>query len=898
MTMQQFTRTLRLGSALLSLTIAQMAAAQAVEDGAATDTSEIQDGIIVTGTRGSLSRALEEKQADVRFVDAIVAEDIAQFPDRNIAEALQRVPGVTVNRTLGEGRTIVVRGFTPDFTRVELNGMSAVTVSDSRNFDFGVLASELFASAVVQKSNSARDTEGGLAATVNLTTPKPLELDEFVLRASTDANYAELADEFNPRGSVVVSKRWGDTFGIAASFAYSDSSLYSIDYDVGSWDTASDSIAAAGRVGLSPETLAARLPRVPLRQLRDQNRERIGGTLDVQWHPADWVELGLSGIYSLSTRTGPYIRLDFFELEGGLLRPRNLVVDNGRIVSGTFAEAQPRAYTQYEDNEERFANAIFDAKFDLGDGFEALTRIGYGRSTGEFVYDFWSFGVFGEATYALEGNFIVPSFVPDNNNDRVLENGGQPIDFSNPAAYVNWRFFSGGRLRQVNEEVSAEIEFSKTFDGPLSRVRIGGRYADQTADRKRGEFVARPSATTPVGGLGAAPGLAELVPWNLRGAPNAFPDTILRIDNQTARQVFNIGEFERPVNPLQSFLIGETSYAGYIQGDIDLGNLRGDIGVRVVRTEVLSSGTRALNGLAAPIGGQLINDVEDVEFTRSYTEVLPALNLRYEFTPDLLVRGSIGKTLTRPQLSDLSPEATIDIGRNTGRSGNPELDPYTAWNFDLGLEYYFGPEALIAVAGFHKEIGALVETLTENVTLDLPGTQGEPARPTNISLQRPINGESARVTGFEAIIQSPFTFLPEPLDGFGGVFNYAYLKSEATFQLVNDVRSVSLPGLSEHSFNAILYYQKGPIDIRGSYNWRDDYLETPFGAGGQPIYRDAFGQLDLSVTYRVSERLVLRAEAINLTKSGQFNYTDQREDLPTSVADNERIFSIGARFAL
>ena len=135
-----------------SLAFSGTAAAQSTAD---SETPLVADVIVVEGTRGALNRALTVKREDLNFIDAIVAEDIAQFPDNNIAEALQRVPGVTINRDNGEGRTIVVRGFTPNFTRVEINGLTAVTTQNSRNFDFAVLASELFSSAEVRKSASA-----------------------------------------------------------------------------------------------------------------------------------------------------------------------------------------------------------------------------------------------------------------------------------------------------------------------------------------------------------------------------------------------------------------------------------------------------------------------------------------------------------------------------------------------------------------------------------------------------------------------------------------------------------------------------------------------------------------------------------------------------------------------
>ena len=881
-----------------SLAFSGTAAAQSTAD---SETPLVADVIVVEGTRGALNRALTVKREDLNFIDAIVAEDIAQFPDNNIAEALQRVPGVTINRDNGEGRTIVVRGFTPNFTRVEINGLTAVTTQNSRNFDFAVLASELFSSAEVRKSASANYAEGGLAATVNLTTPKPLDFDDVVFVASADGAYAEQADELNSRASLVVAKNWNDVFGVAASFAYSDQSLFREDYTVGSWDFARDSIANSAEPGLPEELLDARFPRNPRRQLLDQNRERLGGTLDIQFRPSDAVELTLSGIYSDSTRSGPELRFDFLELEGGLTNPRDFVIDNGRVVAGVFDSAQPRVYSQFLDLNDTFAQAAFDGRFNLTETLRATAKVGYSRAEAETLSDFWSFGVFGTGSFQLEGDYVIPSFIPDNDNDGVPDNDGSAIDFSDPANFVNWRFFSGARVLQVNDEWSFEGAVEKDFAQTpfLSAVSVGVRYADRAADRERGEFVARPSdpgSAAPAGGLGADPSIQTLVPWNLSGAPAAYPDDIFRINNEAALSVFGVPDFVRPVNPLQSFRISEESIAGFVKADFELDRLRGDAGVRVVSTDTTSSGARSLRGIAAIVGGQTIDDIEDVTFDNSYTEVLPSTNWRYAARDDLIIRAAAGKTLTRPGLADLSPESTIDIGRGTGRSGNPELEPFTAWNYDVSVEWYFAPEALFGVSVFHKDIGALVETLTEDVILDLPGTQGEPPSPTTISLRRPINGDSASVTGVEVIAQTPFSFLPGPFGNLGGAFNYAFADSSATFSNEDDVRSITLPGLSKHSFNAVLYYQDGRIDTRLAYNWRDDYLAQTFGSGGQPIYRDAFGQLDFSVNYRLLDSLELRFEALNLTDEGVFEYTDQREDLPTSFADNERIFKFGLRF--
>lgn len=893
--------TARVSLAALGAGIGLAGPALAQDEGG--ESALVQDTIVVTGTRGALNEALADKRAGLNFLDAIVAEDIAQFPDQNIAEALQRVPGVTLNRDGGEGRTVVVRGFTPNFTRVEINGLSAISAQDSRSFDFAVLASELFSSAEVRKSTSAGFTEGGLAATVNLSTPKPLGFDDFVLVASGDGAYAEQADELNSRASLLVGKNWNDVLGIAASLAYSDQSLYRDDYTVGSWDFARDSIAASDRAALTEEQLNARLPRNPRRQLLDQNRERIGGTLDIQARPVSALELTLSGIYTTSNRNGPELRFDFLELEGGLRNPRNIVVDNGRIISATFDEAEPRVYTQYLDVDDSFAQLAFGADYDVTDSLVATAKLGYTRAESENVYNFWSFGVLGIGSYELQGNYIIPSFIPDNNRDRIPDNDGAPIDFSDPSTFVNWRFFSGGRVLQVNDEFSAETSLKQEFTSSpfVSALSAGVRYAEQGSNRKRGEFVARPSdpgSLAPSGGLGADPSVQTLVPWNLSGAPSAYPQGIFRIEDAAALDIFQVPDFVRPVNPLQSYAVDEKSLAGFIQADFEIDRLRGDLGVRAVRTDLTTAGTRALNGIAVIVGGRTINETEAVRFENDNTEVLPSTNWRYEVREDLLLRAAAGKTLTRPQLGDVSPESTLDIGRGTGSSGNPDLLPFTAWNFDLSAEWYFAPEALLGLTLFHKDIGSLTETLTEDVILDLPSTQGGPLRPTTISLQRPINGDEASVSGVEFLAQTPFAFLPGALSNLGGSFNYAYAESSATFANDDDVRSVTLPGLSKHSLNAILYYQDDRIDTRLAYNWRSDYLAETFGAGGQPIYRDAYGQLDLSVDYTLTERLGLRFEALNLTDEGTFDYTDRREDLPTSFSDNERIFKFGLRYEL
>lgn len=854
--------------------------------------ASVQDTIIVVGTRGSLDAALDRKRNSTGFVDAIVAEDISQFPDTNIAEALQRVAGVTINRQQGEGTEIVLRGFTPEFSRVEVNGLTALGTGASRNFNFSVFSSELFNVAEVRKTSSSDRTEGGLAGTVNLVTAKPLDFDtdENIFSVRADAIYSELAESTNPRAAISVGRNWNDKFGIAATVAYSQTSLDSNEYSVTAWDFARDSIVDSAEAGLSEEVLDAWIPRVPIRFDYDWERERIGGALDIQAAPIDGVELTWSTIYSDTARVGIQNRADLFELEGGLGAPTDFTLDSGRLIAATFTNAQPRTYTQDRDFADEFFQSSFQGEFDISDNLKLDTQLGYVKSTSSYFDEWSSYGVFGTASYQLEGNFITGTFVPDNNQDGTPDNDGSAIDLSDPSSYPNFRFWRRHDVQQENTELSLAGSLTYEFDNnTFFKSAAGGiRYAEQVNDLNFLRITNRDLtvANQSPGGLQGNLDVASIIPFSIDGQPTSYPSTIIQVDNDLARTAFIDGADPiPPLDRLRSYEVSEDTLAVFAKVDFETNRMVGDIGVRYVTTDLTSEGTRTI-----------LNAETEVSIENSYDEILPSATARFSLTDEVIIRGHVGKTLNRPQLGDVSPQANIDIGNNVGNAGNPELDPFTAWNFDLGVEWYFGEEGLISITGFYKDIGSIVETLTEDVTLQLPPTTGGPLQPTVISLQRPINGDSATVQGIEATIQTPFTFLPAPFDGFGGVFNYTFADSEATFANEEDIRTVTLPGLSKNSFNAILYFQNERIDTRLAYTWRDQYLDQTFASGGNPSFRDSFGQLDYSLDYNIRENLTLRFEALNLTQEQVIGFTADRKDLPSDVIDNERIFSLGIQY--
>lgn len=870
---------------------AEAAFAQAVDD----DVQPATERIVVTGTRASLDEALGIKRDATGFVDAIAAEDTAQFPDLNLAEALQRVPGVTVNRSLGEGSQIVLRGFTPEFSRIEINGMSATPTSLGREFNFAIFASELFTRAEVRKTGSAEQTEGGLAGTVALFTPKPLDSDPgLTLAAAAQANYAEQSESTDPQASLVIGQNWDDTFGAIATFAFSKQSFLSQWADTSNWDRARDAINNNAEAGVSADVLDAWLARAPRILHFDRGRERFGATLDLQYRPFESGLLTWSTLYGKTDRSGLELRTDFAELEGGLGAPRDVVLDNvvdgrGRIVSGVFPAANARTYTTRNSDEETFLQSVLHGEFALSEDWSASGQVGLTEAEGVFFDRAYSFGIIGEGAVSVRGDFV----------DVVIPG----VSITDPADFPDFRYADYRIRTKQDDEFAAQFDLARKLDaGPLSEISFGARYADHTATVDEDKWsitnaspVFDPSALGSNGravGLSAAPAeLVTLVPFSVPGQPGGFATSIMQVDFAAADDFYGIADLQTEKRPLDSFAVTEEITAAYLkadfQTDIAGAAVIANVGVRWVETALTSSGARQINGVVAPI---------TVE--RSYDEILPSGSVRVGFTDDLILRAAAGRSLNRPKLADLSPRSTLDVGRNTGTSGNPDLDPFTANYFDVGLEWYFLDEGLLSAAYFRKDIDSLVETLTEDVTLVVPGTLGGPAVPTEFQLTRPINGDEARVQGFEFIAQTPFTFLPAPFDRFGGLFNYTYTESEANFTDAGDVSSVQLPGLSKNSFNAVAYYQHGPADVRLAYAWRDEFVDNPFGPGGNPIWQDGFGQLDLSASFEITDQLTLQFEGLNLTEEGEYLYTAGRKDLPVRRASNERRMAVGLRFRL
>jgi TonB-dependent receptor len=260
-----------------------------------------------------------------------------------------------------------------------------------------------------------------------------------------------------------------------------------------------------------------------------------------------------------------------------------------------------------------------------------------------------------------------------------------------------------------------------------------------------------------------------------------------------------------------------------------------------------------------------------------YTEPLPTFN--FALTPgsdaSFLVRGAFTRAMTRPTVGELNPTQDIDVENGSISRGEPNLDPFLAWQYDLGLEYYFGQtsEGLFSITGFIKDVDNFIVPTTLTETLAFPA-QGVPSQTYIVRTYK--NGNTASISGFEVNLQSPFTFLPAPLSNFGGAANYTFTDSEFTDENGN---TFSFPGASRDTYNLVLYYEQGGFSGRLAYNFRNDYLIAPSSAvdGSNALHGEGGGRLDLSLRYRFKSGIRISFDALNLTEAQSYKYYDIRQ---------------------
>lgn len=864
-------------AALTALLSISSVTAEEANSSAANEDIEI---IEVTGMLGSMKAAALRKRTDGRIVDAIVAEDIGKLPDNNIAEALQRITGVSINTDFGVGDSVSIRGLPQN--RVELNGRS--TIGDSRDgISLQDFPSSFLKTVEVVKSPTADMIEGALGGTVSMRTVRPLELDKMTAAFSLDGEFADKTENWAPIFNGSIGNNWdlGDagSFGAIAMLSYQDreirqdqfmSRVLAQDIDINGMTANTES---GNFIVRDQHTVEQYL----------EKRERTALNLSLQWAPASgngMVYLDLSGTKRAGEQTGNSI----LGVVGSLQTNDGTTQDsNGQINNYTLTNdfAIPKAYSDFRDTDS-FSHAL-GGEYTLSDKIKISGEVAYASSESTRPDSEFTLRPIEKAPWLVDGSLVTHVY------DGVFSQSGDKLPsiiHSDPNAYtaaenLALRTFKSELKNTDNEETA--VRFDVVMDEPfedldwLTSIKTGIR-----ATNRQYEYVEYKEEIKDIYKKAFNEDGSSAALW-IDDYNNAYPGSFTTLHHQNSfdqmghsgqNDLLSFATYNGLQNPaaaysqLQQLLAGtnlattgslrdnqdhndgayrditEDTTAIYLSAYLDFDVLTAIIGGRYIKTDLESS---------------VIRDGEKVKGTNDYNDFLPSLNVTYTLNDETLVRFAAAKVMRRADFNELSPAFDVNNDTTKATQGAIDLDPYRATQYDLSLEHYFGEGNMMSFAVFYKDVESFLSTEStcvansstagQNVTewysicqLDSAGVDNpnlvyssttdysdadgfalveglRDAGLTGIDTQKDTNGENGKVKGFEIGYQQHFDFLPGAWSGLGLNVNYTYADSEQP-------NGNPLLDISENTYNIQAFWEYSDYSVRLAYNYRDQFLDS------------------------------------------------------------------------
>jgi iron complex outermembrane receptor protein len=901
-------------AAAVSLAMAQAAAADSEQ--AANPASEEVETILVTGIRASLKASLDVKRESQTVVDVITSEDVGKFPDKNVAEALQRVSGVSISREFGEGERVSIRGTAPNLNRTQLNGHSMATadwfvldqLAATRSFNYLMLPTEVIGQTEVIKGSQADIEEGGIGGTVNIKTRNPLDLPSTTFSASLQGAFTELADSTDPQVTALLSwKNEAESVGLLVAGIYQERNIRRDGIEFLGY---SDRVIAdqGGATLAVPDLLGS--------ALFEQDRARLGGNFALQFRPNDATDINLTGLYSkLEADNFNHNYMAWFSnMFGAGEAPTNTSVIDGTLVGGTFANSATGWGVVYDailrDAETETSSIDLDMNFETSDTLTLHGKIGYTSADGQTsVQPFWE-------TQAHTG------FTWDFSNGVPEVNFTDIADRTDPASLPTLGWASQNQFLNEDDEfyAYADAEF-KVEMGAISSFKFGLKYTDHernvniTYGQTRGLLGPTGCDAAPCS-LAFAAGDATPGDFLADIARPGTVDSYRLVSESRLREIYGALDFTEydpndpnivanwpnfPTNhfgPLESFVVNEKTLGGYAMANFEAESIRGNFGVRIVQTKQQSDGWQV--GVSANTPGATNNPfglIAPLSIDHDYTDILPSANVIFDLTDDVIMRFGAARVMARPEYNRIAPTITSFTPLLfTGTGGNPGLDPYRANQFDLSTEWYFGEGSLLSGALFYKDMDSYVvngtgpERLPTEIADPNDSRLSDPdADCQNVStgiysciyqIDRPVNGPGGHIQGVE------LTWQQQIAGGFGVIANYTY--SDASSE-----NGEPVPGNSENTANLIAYYENERFGARLSYNYRSEYFQDK--DRGRDLYSDATDSLDLSVNVHLTDNFALTFEGVNLLDEELFYYYDGLTSRPARYYDNGPIYYFGVR---
>ncbi len=975
--------------------------------------------IEVRGIRGSLVKSVDMKRNAIGVTESISADDIGKMPDQNIAESLQRLTGIQIDRNAGEGTRVRIRGMSNNLTLLNnesfITGMEYFQLGEGRSeFQDSLegVPSEVLGGVDVYKTPSASLIEGGVGGVINLRTRSPFSVTEAFVAGNIKADVGEDSDQWKPQGVVAVGNSWDD-FAAIATISTNSKVVHS------------DQAQNINRQGWVYNQTAAGenyiLPGMQYESDREYSRDRIGATLALGWRPTENLELGLDIFHNqLEIDSREYAQKYAMAIDGGLDETRPYAIDkNGVIQSATFNQNAGETNAAREITDITADNVTLSFDYYADDWrFDGSLSLGKSTLDKQAAFADSRYSPYGVAGYigadADSGNGsggITPNEVEGDNGDRSYDfiggTGLPNIAFLDnaPLQESQYQFYKshwGFADKTKNDSISGALNAEYDIDaGHLKTIKFGGRYANNEVDFAQGRYLTNlsqngaPSTLDPNHNYGwnagmpatdghnigdvDGDGISDNQPWgpmyyyldaaignnaldattssgqNLfealngvggwmwGGSPSTMPIASFTSDPSRSTNVegwfpsggsVNSALFQdasqmgdpkawlskisggSPVGlyamPLESWNVEVKTTAAYFEADFEGDDVpyKLNVGVRAVNTEVTVQGAQASAQTDDYWGTHTWNGTfktwETTSQTDDYWDILPSANFSYDIDENQVIRASAARVMSRPSNQDLGRGFGTEFVRNdqnqyvfsSGSAGNPNLEPFRANQFDVTYEWYMDELSYLALGAFYKDVDSFIvsETNIEYVA------DGSDDGSSGAGVTRPFNGKGGSVQGLEFALQKGFD------NGLGFIANYTYSDS-STDQKSLTQDNLSLPGISEHAYNIIGFYEKDGINARIAYSWRDEYLSPDntfisiagltdqFGDTDRPLanYYSAYGQLDASVSYDINESFTLTAEAVNITGENQSRYAEYK-NLFRSFSSGEARYIVGASF--
>jgi iron complex outermembrane recepter protein len=818
-------------SAAVSLAILAMASsvayAQQAEPAKKAEEPQKLETLEVTGIRRGIESAISVKKNSDSIVESVSAEDIGKLPDSSIAESIARLPGLAAQRVAGRAQVISVRGLSPDFATTLLNGREQVSTGDNRSVEFDQYPSELLSGVTVYKTPDAGLIGQGLSGTLDMQTIRPLSFANRTLSANLRGEHNSLGSTANAsangnRFSVsYIDQFMNRTFGIALGFAHLESPV--LENQVGVYEPwkkdSRPGVPAGTFITDGIKSLA-----------RSGVNKRDGFMAVLEYKPSkQWASL--LDLYTSKfkrTDTANQFEVNLGGYNGGFspgLNFTNATTNASGVLTGGVASGlYPLVRGIYNDRKDTINAIGWNNKFTFAD-FSVTADINYSKAKRDEL--------------SLENNLQLKRF---SNTSAPLDTvtlnwatGGFPtikpgFDYSDPSKLFidNTIYGSGyGKVPRVEDELkgfklTGAIPMTGAMGSVFSELDLGINYAERTKKKRQPEGninLGAQGPTTISSDLLYSPvslgfsGTGVIPSWNVPAVVGKY-------------MVFNPTETLNYLIP-KAWDVNEKITTGYakLNLDRDLGSvsLRGNVGVQIQNTDQSSKSNYFDN--AAPVGSQ----VKPVSDGKTYTDVLPSMNLVFGLANDQTLRFAAAKQVARPRVDQL--RAGLDFGVDTttfkpgGSGGNPRLDPWRATALDVSYEKYFGNKAYVAVAGFHKNLSSYIYEQSRDYDFS-KFTQGTIAQ-TNIGQYKaPYNGKGGKLQGIELSVSLPFNMLTPALDGFGVTASASFTDSKIKIQDPdsNAGSDIPLPGLSKTVTNITAYYEKYGFSGRISQRKRSDFV--------------------------------------------------------------------------